>query len=343
MSFYDCTKLLSLQDINGQRPEIFISTSNRNGGKTTYFNRLAVNKWKRKRKKFAVLVRFKYELEGIETQFFKGIQPLFFPNDEMTAKIMKKGTYASLQLNGEECGYALPINCADSIKKISHVFNDVDLIIEDEFQSESNNYCPNEVQKFQSIHTSIARGQGEQVRYVPVILISNPVTLLNPYYIALGVSHRLKSDMTFVRGNGFVLEQGYVESASKAQSESAFNRAFAGSAYINYAAQGVYLNDNMTFIEQPKGRTNYIATIKYNGKAFAIREFPELGFMYCDDRVDSSYPIRIALTPQDHSPGYRLKGQGDFFISTLRGYFDNGCFRFKNIECKESVFVALSY
>ena len=149
--------------------------------------------------------------------------------------------------------------------------------------------------------------------------------------------------MTFVRGNGFVLEQGYVESASKAQSESAFNRAFAGSAYINYAAQGVYLNDNMTFIEQPNGRTNDIATINYTGKAFAIREFPELGFMYCDDRVDSSYPIRIALTPQDHSPGYRLKGQGDFFISTLRGYFDNGCFRFKNIECKESVFVALSY
>ena len=71
--------------------------------------------------------------------------------------------------------------------------------------------------------------------------------------------------MTFVRGNGFVLEQGYVESASKAQSESAFNRAFAGSAYINDAAQGVYMNDNMTFIEQPKGRTNYIATIKYNG------------------------------------------------------------------------------
>ena len=343
MGYYDGTKLLSMQDINGLRPEIYISTSNRNGGKTTYFNRMAVNRWKRKHQKFAVLVRFKYELEGIETQFFKGIQPLFFPNDEMTCKIMKKGTYASLQLNGEECGYALPINCADSIKKISHVFNDVTLMIEDEFQSESNNYCPNEVQKFQSIHTSIARGQGEQVRYVPVILISNPVTLLNPYYIALGISHRLNGNMNFVRGNGYVLEQGYVESAAKAQTESAFNRAFAGSSYISYAAQGVYLNDNMAFIEQPKGRTNYIATIKYNGKAFAIREFPEMGIMYCDDRVDNSFPIRIALTTADHSPGYRLKCNGDFFISTLRGYFDNGCFRFKNIECKESVFVALSY
>lgn len=53
----------------------------------------------------------------------------------------------------------------------------------DEFQSENNDYCPNEVQKFISVHTSVARGQGKQLRYVPVYMLSNPVTLLNPYYI----------------------------------------------------------------------------------------------------------------------------------------------------------------
>ena len=343
MSYYNGTKLLSMKDINGQTPELFISTTNRSGGKTTYFNRLCINRWKKKRQKFAVLVRYKYELDGFEQQFFKDIKPLFFPNDDMTSKLMKKGTYASLRFNDEECGYVLPINCADSIKKISHLLSDTELMIMDEFQSETNNYCPDEVQKFQSIHTSIARGRGEQVRYVPVILISNPVTLLNPYYIALGVAPRIQSNMNFIRGDGFVLEQGYVESAAKAQMDSAFNRAFSGSKYVSYAAQGVYLNDNLTFIERPEGRSNYIATVKYNGKTFAIREFPEVGVMYCDDKADNTYPIKIAITTEDHSPGFRLRTGTDFFINTLRGYFDNGCFRFKNIECKEAVFRTLSY
>ena len=40
--FYDGTKLLSLKDINGNTPEIYISTSNRSAGKTTYFNRFFV-------------------------------------------------------------------------------------------------------------------------------------------------------------------------------------------------------------------------------------------------------------------------------------------------------------
>ena len=46
--YYDGTKLLSLMDINGNKPEIYICTTNRTGGKTTYFGRLCVNRWKDK-------------------------------------------------------------------------------------------------------------------------------------------------------------------------------------------------------------------------------------------------------------------------------------------------------
>ena len=38
--YYDGTKLLSLKDRNGKVPEIYMCTTNRTGGKTTYFNRL---------------------------------------------------------------------------------------------------------------------------------------------------------------------------------------------------------------------------------------------------------------------------------------------------------------
>ena len=38
--YYDGTKLLSMKDLDGNTPEIFMVTSNRTAGKTTYFNRL---------------------------------------------------------------------------------------------------------------------------------------------------------------------------------------------------------------------------------------------------------------------------------------------------------------
>ena len=43
--FYDGTKLLSLKDLNGNTPEIFMCTTNRSAGKTTYFNRYCVKKF----------------------------------------------------------------------------------------------------------------------------------------------------------------------------------------------------------------------------------------------------------------------------------------------------------
>ena len=43
MGYYDGTKLLSLLDLNNKRPEIYMVTTNRTGGKTTYFGKLVVN------------------------------------------------------------------------------------------------------------------------------------------------------------------------------------------------------------------------------------------------------------------------------------------------------------
>ena len=44
-TYYDGTKLLSLKDLDGNTPEIFMVTSNRTAGKTTYFNKLVFNRF----------------------------------------------------------------------------------------------------------------------------------------------------------------------------------------------------------------------------------------------------------------------------------------------------------
>lgn len=341
--YYDGTKLLSMMDINGNKPEIFMCTTNRTGGKTTWFGRLVVNRYNKKKEKFALIYRYNYELDDCAEKFYKDLSGLFFRGSVMTSKRRASGAYHELILDGEPCGYAISLNNADMIKKYSHMFSDTYSMIFDEFQSETNHYCPDEVSKFISIHTSIARGQGKHVRYVPVYMLSNPVSIINPYYVEMGISSRLREDTKFLKGDGFVLEQGYNEVASNAQKESGFNRAFSGNKYVAYSAECVYLNDSKAFIDKPDGVSRYICTLKYKGVTYGVREYAERGILYVDDRADNSYPLKITTTTEDHEINYVMLKRHDLFINTLRNYFEKGCFRFKDLRSKEALLSSLSY
>ena len=341
--YYDGTKLLSMKDINGKTPEIFMCTTNRTGGKTTYFARLCVNRFNEKKEKFCIVYRFNYELDEVADKFYKDVSQLFFKGTIMTSKRRANGIYHELFIDDESCGYAVSLNSADQIKKYSHLLSDTKRMFFDEFQSETNHYCTDEIKKLIYVHTSIARGQGEQIRYVPIYMCSNPVSIINPYYVELGISERLNDETKFLRGDGFVLEQGFVESASEAQKESGFNRAFSKNSYVAYSAECVYLNDNKSFIEKPKGIGRYLATLRYKGCDYGIREYAESGIIYCDDRSDGTFKDRITVTTDDHEVNYVMLKRNDFFLSNLRYYFERGCFRFKNLKCKEAVLKALSY
>ena len=341
--YYDGTKLLSMRDLNNKKPELYLVTTNRTGGKTTYFSRLLVNRFIKKNEKFALLYRYNYELDDIADKFFKDIKTLFFPTYEMESKRKAKGVFHELFLNGETCGYAISMNSSDQLKKYSHLFSDVQSILFDEFQSETNHYCSDEIKKFISIHTTIARGQGKQTRYVPVFMCGNTVSIINPYYIALGITNRLHDNTVFLRGNGYILEQGFIETASKAQLESTFNQAFASDKYVAYSSQNVYLNDSTAFIEKPCGKSTYICSLIYNGKLYAIKEFADNNIIYCDDKPDVSYPLKISVTSEDHNINYVMLKRNSFIIENLRDLFEKGCLRFKDNLCKEAILTALSY
>lgn len=342
--YYDGTKLLSMNDINGNKPEIYMCTTNRTGGKTTYFGRLCVNRFMDKGEKFALIYRYNYELDDCAEKFYKDIGKLFFPNTTMTSKRRASGIFHELFINDKSCGYAISLNSADQLKKYSHLFSDVMRMIFDEFQSETNHYCSDEIRKFLSIHTSVARGNGEQIRYVPVYMLSNPVSIINPYYTEMNISSRLDDKTKFLKGNGFVLEQGYVESASLAQKESGVNKAFSKNEYVAYSSECVYLNDNQAFIEKPENcASKYLATIRYKNSDYAIREYKELGILYCDDHADRTFPTRISVTTDDHNINYVMLKNNDFFISNLRFFFEHGAFRFKDLKSKEALLKCISY
>ena len=341
--YYDGTKLLSMTDLNGEQPELYLTTGNRSIGKTTWFNRYAVKRFKEKHKKFCLIYRWNYELSDCADKFFKDIQRLFFPTDTMTEKRRANGIFVELFLNDESCGYCVTLNNADSLKKFSHLLSDVEMMIFDEFQSENNRYCSNEINKLLSIHTSIARGQGQQVRRVPVYMLSNKVSIVNPYFLSLGISDRLKDDTKYLRGDGYVLEQTYMENVTGLQLGSGFNKAFKNENYVAYSAMNIYLNDTNAFIDKPAGSAKYIATLKHGDKLYSIKYYYESGLYYMDKSIDEDFKTKIAFDAGSHDADFIMVGSTSSYVIMLRGMFEKGLMRFKNQECKTAFFDMLKY
>lgn len=354
--YYDGQKLLSLKDRNNRRPEIYICTSNRTAGKTTYFNKMLVDNFLKHGKKFCLLKRYATDLSrDVGNAFFKDIQTLFFNGYTLKCEPKNKGLFYELSIGktaqfqmdesykGESCGVVLALSLHEKYKPISHYFSDIDCILFDEFQSIDNRYLSNEITAFRSIHESVARGQGEQSRYVAVYLIGNPASSLNPYYVSMGITNQLTKRTKFLRGRGYVLEQGYNESAGNALKSSSFESAFEDDEYLKYASEGEYLLDSDAFITKMSGNGVYVASIKYNGKTYGVREYASQGIVYVDSNADMHYPVRLSVDVSDHDVNYIMLRHNGELIRQWRFLFEHGAMRFKNQSCKNAMIAVLSY
>lgn len=165
----------------------------------------------------------------------------------MSEKKRAKGKYVELLIDEKTCGYAVSLNSAEFVKHAAHIFYGCEHILFDDFLTENDNYLPDEIKKFVSIHQSIARGGGKSSRYLPVYLIANRTSLLNPYYTSLGISSKIQYNTKICRGSGYVLERFINESAKKAQDDSLFNQAFSNSDYHTINDGLLYLNDDLVW------------------------------------------------------------------------------------------------
>lgn len=333
--FYNGDKLMSLRDKNDKVPGIFLCVGNRSSGKTTYFNSRILRLFmKGKYRKFGILCRYKYELDDSASQFFDPIS-FRFPDHAFTQGKVNQRGYVPLYLDGNTCGYGLCLNSADNLKKVSNIFNEIDILLWDEFQSADNNYCSNEVEKFNRLYTSIARGAGSMRRHVPVIMISNFVSLLNPIFFELGITSSLRPEIKFLRGNGYVIEQNLNLKAVDAINQSAVSIAL--NEKISNKVE--YINDNLTNIEKLKGKNSYVCSIKYGDSYYAIRRFFDENCLYCSKSVDFSHKNRYTNDENAIGTTWTMAPS----IDTLRKYYNRGKIYYSCLEAKEAIIDLIHY
>ena len=338
---------MNMTDINGNKPEIFICTSNRSAGKSTFFNGYAMHDFLKNGNKFLLLFRNKYESESAADSFFNEIEKIFFNGLMMIQQpIVKNVCYRLLigkstaekeeKFNGICCGYTCSLAAAEQIKRSSHLLSDCDKIIFDEFQSENGKYLKNEISALMSIHDSVARGNGKQVKYLPLYLIGNLIDLYNPYYEELGISRRLNIQCNFMRGDGWVLEQGFNESSADAHANSAFHRAFSSSEYTSASQKKEYLYTDTQFINpRIENRGLYLGTIVYKNVKYGVRYIESVNVYYISEKPDKCSKTIFAATQADVSDNAIFFKRHNF-KDTLQNRLHSGLLLFDSKKSKNA-------
>lgn len=347
--FYNPKKLLMMKDRARSLPEIFISISNRGAGKTYGFGQFLLATYFLGYGRFGLLCRTQSELGHVAEGVLGKVVIDHYPEYSLVEHVMQKGTYSTIELlhKNEQgdieailIGYVLPLNASDKIKKISSTFVSITCMFFDEFQAVQ--YQPEETEKFVNIHFSVARGSEDGVRFVPVILASNSLTIENPYFTMFGIQNKIQANTHFYRGDGLVLERFVNFFVAEKQKQSAFNRACKNSKIIASNIDNAWLNDNYACVAKPTkdwGFSRYAATLKDGDKLYALRVFDDIGYWYIDRKVDANCKNIWALSV-DGVENTPLLKTGNLFVN-LRYKFLSGQVRFSDLSVKNIMYQIL--
>lgn len=341
--FYDCEKsLLKMKDANGEDPAVyFVCSRVRGPGKTYSIGKHLIKDYFKTGKPFALLARYSKELGSLAEGVFAEMLRDNYPNYFISEKQAMKGTFSEIFLSHKEgegeikerCGFVLPLNAADSLKKISSMFAEVSTLYMDEFQPETGSYLPDEIKKFLSVVGSVSRGGGSSVRYVPVIMSSNTISILNPYFEQTGLSTALQENTKKFKGDGFVYQK--VENAELVEKHRAqgIARAFKNASSIDYS-DDTWMVDNYSGIEKPTkewGTAPYIATLMSDGKSYGVYFYRASRYLYISHKVDSTYPC-VYSVKVDGSPNVAIKTTN--LYNNIRDGITRGTIRFDSLETK---------
>lgn len=341
--FFDGKHVLNMTDMNGQKPELFIICSRVRGpGKTFWFTRKLVDDYFKNGGKFVVFTRNIQDIGHVAEGMFKESVTTTWPGYTVTETTGLKGAFSNIVLEhtvGEDtkkeaCGYVVALSAADKIKRTSSIFVDSVQGIFDEFQPETGRYLRDEVDKFLSIHTSIARGGGKSRRYFPVYMLSNTVSITNDYFLQLGLTSKLQASTRKYRGDGFVYYRYESSDISNQHAAAGMARAFKGNKSIDFS-DDQWLLDDSTGVTKPDGwgLSYYVATFINGDRRYGLRFYPGMNLYYVTHSVDqTSKAVYVCRINGENNPAFR----GSQAWKLLKGALEKGQTRFDSAESKRA-------
>lgn len=305
----------------------------RGPGKTFELTQYVTEDFIKRGSQFKWVRRFQKEVKEMRSAFFDDMKKLnVFPDHELKMQGNKA------MIDGKVAGKIIALSTGDDEK--STPTPDVNTIVFDEFilEKSSRHYLPNEVATFLNLINSTVRMRSGW----SVWMLANAVTVANPYFDYWGVTLPFgKSIARFAPDK--LIEYVKNDAFERAAAASQFGRMISGTEYADYAIKNQFFLDNDTFIERKTQTAKYYCTIRFHGREYGIYADYETGILYVSTDADRTFPIRFALTDDDHNPNTLIvKGRRNPYIAAILNCYEAGALRFETGRIKGAMQKAIA-
>lgn len=300
----------------------------RGTGKTYQFKDWAISDFIKNGNQFVYVRRYKTEFKDIGNFFDDMIKK--YPNHKFSVG------YGKFFIDNKIAGFYIPLSVA--ITKKSVAYPNVNKIGFDEFilEKSSLHYLPNEVNAFLGLYETIARDRNN----VRCLFMANSVTLINPYFLFFDLQvSKTKRFWTF-KNNDLVVELTDLEEFKEHKKQTRFAKIIDGTDFSKYSIDGEFVADNYEFIENKTPNSYYCFTLVYKGDNIGVWADGKLGLMYASNKVDLNYPLKYAITTNDHKPNMIVLSNkySREKIKVLTKMYEYGCLRYESLKIKSEMF-----
>ena len=300
----------------------------RGTGKTYQFKDWSISDFIKNKNQFVYVRRYKTEFKDI-TNFF----------DDMIKKYPDhkfKIAHGKFYIDDEIAGFYIALSTA--ITKKSVAYPNVNKIGFDEFILERStiHYLPNEVNAFLGLYETIARDRNN----VRVLFMANSVTLINPYFLFFDLQVTKTKRFWSFRNGDLIVELTDLKDFKEHKKETRFAKLIEGTDFYKYSIDGEFVSDNYEFIENKSPNSYYCFTLVYKGENIGVWGDGKLGIMYITSKIDLNYPLKYAITTNDHKPNMVVlsnKYSRDK-IKIISKMYEYGCLRYETLKLKSMMF-----
>lgn len=320
MKFYNNTRLLNTKS------NFCFCVGSRSAGKTYSFKKTIVDYFKEHGKKFVFLRRYLSEVDFIKDTLF---------NDLQEYNITVNGY--DIFLDDVHCGIFLSLSSILKYKSVN--MSDYKYIVFDEFLPEDKKYLglnkgyhyePNLCLNF---FQSVARGYNTPYREeVQFILVSNNVSLTNPYFNFFQIEDKILNKQKFIN-NGFVSYED-TTLVNEEFKQSAFYKFAINTEYGQYAFKNEALTNNNNFIGKAPINSRYIANLDLYNITFSIKFDVKNGVFYIDKDYNPNFKKWFSVVAKNN----RCFLMTSSLFKVLKKSYLNGCLYFSNQKAKTLIY-----
>lgn len=256
----------------------------------------------------------------------------YFPGVELKAVADKSGGY-NLYYNDKIMGYGRALSTArrsTSLPEVKRMMYD-EFLIDDTNGHDRYLNSGNEMFLFNNFYETVARG-----RDIPVFFLGNAFSMVNPYFIELGIRIESPENNKIYKGKSWTVvfwkDEEYLANREKTQ----FYQATRDTGFNEHAFGNTFYLDKKDFVRKRSKDSEHQFSVVYLGKTYGVWVNWEKGEYYVSSKgANTSRDKTISMSLSDNKPNNvsirRYRNMP--FMRAFRMAVDNNSVYFDSLEC----------